>query len=135
MEVWSMTVHRKLAAIAVVGVAPMAYLALAAAPAGAHGAPDNPISRGVACGLKLQQNADSAACKAAIAASAGEAFKDWDNVRVPDINGRDRELIPDGKLCSGGVDRFTGLDLARDDWPSTKLTAGANFTFTYRETI
>src|SRR4051812_414101 len=135
MEVWSMTVHRKLAAIAVVGVAPMAYLALAAAPASAHGAPDSPISRGVACGLKLDQNADSAACKAAIAASDGEAFKDWDNVRVSNINGRDRDLIPNGKLCSGGIDRFKGLDLPRADWPSTNLAAGANFTFTYRETI
>jgi chitin-binding protein len=130
-----MPVYRKVAALAAVGLAPLLVTALAASPASAHGAPDNPISRGVACGLKLQQNAQNAACKAAIAASDGEAFKDWDNVRVPGVNGRDQEVIPDGQLCSGGIERFRGLDLARTDWPSTKLTSGAPFTFTYRETI
>jgi predicted carbohydrate-binding protein with CBM5 and CBM33 domain len=135
MEVWSMPAYRKVAALAAAGMAPLLFTAFAASPASAHGAPDSPISRGVACGLKLQQNAQNAACKAAIAASSGEAFKDWDNVRVPDVGGRDREVIPDGQLCSGGIDRFKGLDLPRTDWPSTKLTAGAPFTFTYRETI
>jgi len=48
----------------------------------------------------------SAACKAATAASGGgSAFTDWDNLRVPNVNGRDRQLIPDGKLCSGGSPR------------------------------
>src|SRR4051812_24544032 len=134
MEVWSMTVRRTIAAIAVVGVAPLAAVALTAAPASAHGAPDDPVSRAVACGLTLKQNTGSAACKAAIAVS-GNAFKDWDNVRVPNINGRDRQLIPDGKLCSGGIDRFGGLDLPRDDWPSTSLISGSAFTFRYRETV
>jgi chitin-binding protein len=44
-------------------------------------------------------------------------------------------VIPDGHLCSGGIERFQGLDLPRTDWPSTRLTSGAQFTFTYRETI
>jgi chitin-binding protein len=130
-----MPAYRKVAALAAVGLAPLLFTAFAASPASAHGAPDSPVSRGVACGLKLQQNAQNAACKAAIAASDGEAFKDWDNVRVPGVNGRDQEVIPDGQLCSGGIERFKGLDLARTDWPSTKLTSGAPFTFTYRETI
>jgi chitin-binding protein len=54
---------------------------------------------------------------------------------VPNVAGRDREVIPDGKLCSGGLSAYKGLDLARADWPATRLTAGASFAFTYRETI
>ena len=36
--------------------------------------------------------------------------------------GRHKQLIPDGKLCSAGRDKYRGLDLARGDWPaSTRL--------------
>lgn len=62
-------------------------------------------------------------------------FTFWDNIRVPDINGRDRQLIPDGKLCSGGLADYKGLNLARTDWPSTRLTPGAKLTMTYASTI
>ena len=44
-------------------------------------------------------------------------------------------MIPDGRLCSGGLDAFRGLDLARSDWPATTLTAGDRFTFRYRQRI
>ncbi|WP_432838247.1 lytic polysaccharide monooxygenase auxiliary activity family 9 protein [Dactylosporangium sp. CA-092794] len=127
-----MTVRRSSAVIAAaVGV--LAALALLSAPAQAHGAPSNPVSRAYACGAGTSQQRSSAACKAAIAAGADVA--EWDNIRVANVNGRDRQLIPDGKLCSGGIDAYRGLDLARADWPSTRLTAGAGFTFRYTETI
>ena len=29
-------------------------------------------------------------------------------------------MIPDGKLCSAGNDKYKGLDLPRADWPSTQ---------------
>lgn len=127
------TVRAAAAAAVAVGLTPLVFTALAATPAGAHGAMSTPVSRAAACGLQTQQYGQSAACKAATALSGNLA--DWDNIRVANVNGRDREVIPDGKLCSGGVDRFKGLDLARADWPSTRLTAGANLTFGYRETI
>ncbi|MGW2743001.1 lytic polysaccharide monooxygenase [Streptomyces sp. NPDC001450] len=39
--------------------------------------------------------------------------------------GRTRRFVQDGKLCSGGTPGFTGFGLVRDDWPVTRLTAGA----------
>src|SRR6266508_2088693 len=117
-----MTVRRTSAMIAAVLIG----AALSGTPAEAHGAPSTPVSRAYACGAGTAQQQASAACKAAIAAGADVA--DWDNIRVASVNGRDREVIPDGKLCSGGLANYQGLDLARADWPSTKLTAGAAFT-------
>ncbi|MFF0230184.1 lytic polysaccharide monooxygenase [Micromonospora sp. NPDC005254] len=123
-----MSVRRVLAAVLVaVAAAP-----LGAAPAWAHGAPTDPISRAAACGPE-GRHAASAACRAAVA--AGAAVREWDNVRVAAINGRDRERIPDGELCSGGLSAYRGLDLPRTDWPSTEVTTGATFTFRYRTTI
>ncbi len=47
--------------------------------------------------------------------------------------GRHRELIPDGKLCSAGRDKYRGLDLQRTDWPATPFSAGPR-TITYHAT-
>ncbi|RAO47703.1 lytic polysaccharide monooxygenase auxiliary activity family 9 protein [Micromonospora saelicesensis] len=123
-----MPVRRLLATVLVAA----ATVPLAATPAAAHGAPTDPISRAAACGPEGRYAATSA-CRAAI--QAGAAVREWDNVRVSTINGRDRERIPDGELCSGGLSAYRGLDLPRTDWPSTTLTTGAKFTFRYRTTI
>jgi predicted carbohydrate-binding protein with CBM5 and CBM33 domain len=120
--------------IAAIGLAPLLVTVLAG-PADAHGAMSKPISRAVACGPEGGRLAQSKACRAAVAVSGARAMRDWDNLRVPGVDGRDRRMIPDGRLCSGGLDAYKGLDLARADWPATRLTAGARFTFAYRETI
>lgn len=130
-----MAAHRRLTGVALVVTAPLLLVGLATMPAQAHGALDNPVSRVVACGPDGRQNAQSAACKAAVAVSGALPFANWDNLRVANVGGRDREVIPDGKLCSGGLPAYQGLDLPRADWPATRLAAGAGFTFTYRETI
>ncbi|MBY8872248.1 lytic polysaccharide monooxygenase [Micromonospora sp. PLK6-60] len=123
-----MAVRRFVAAV----LAGAAAVLPVAGPAAAHGAPTSPVSRAAACG-PVGRAADSPACRAAVA--AGAAVREWDNVRVAQIDGRDRERIPDGELCSGGLSAYRGLDLARDDWPATELTPGARFTFRYRTTI
>ena len=128
-----MTVRRTSAAIAALVIGALLPLGLRAGPAQAHGAPSNPVSRAYACGAGTAQQKSSAACQAAVAAGADVA--DWDNIRLPNVNGQDRERVPDGKLCSAGIAAYKGLDLARADWPSTKLTAGAGFTFAYTQTI
>ncbi|MEH1125072.1 lytic polysaccharide monooxygenase auxiliary activity family 9 protein [Micromonospora sp. CPCC 206061] len=102
-------------------------------PASAHGALTNPVSRLAACGAE-GDSAGMAACVAARKASRND-FEDWDNLRLPNVDGRDREVVPDGKLCSAGLSRYQGLDLPREDWPVTTLTAGADLTFAYRGTI
>jgi predicted carbohydrate-binding protein with CBM5 and CBM33 domain len=117
-----------------VGAIALAATALPASPAEAHGAPDDPISRTLACAPD-GPHVTSEACQAALAASDRQAFEDWDYVRVAGVAGRDRELIPDGALCSGGVPGFAGLDLPRTDWPTTEVRAGAEMTFSYRTTI
>jgi chitin-binding protein len=124
-----MGVRRVLAAAAV----PFALVAVSGGPASAHGAPGTPVSRAAACGPEGGTTARSAACRAA--AAAGADFLQWDNVRVAGVAGRDREMIPDGKLCSAGLAKFRGMDLARADWPATRLVAGADLSFAYLTTI
>ncbi|MEV7144056.1 lytic polysaccharide monooxygenase [Streptomyces tauricus] len=125
------TAPRTAALVVLTGTAPLLLAVGAAGPAAAHGAPTDPVSRVVACSPEGGQQARSAACRAATA--SGVAV--FDNLRLAGVGGRDRQVVPDGKLCSGGLPAYRGLDLARTDWPSTRLTAGASMTLTYRSTI
>jgi predicted carbohydrate-binding protein with CBM5 and CBM33 domain len=127
------TATRRAALLAVAGGAALMIITLTGVPASAHGAPTAPLSRAAECGPDGKHRTGPA-CAAAIKASGG-ARLDWDNLRVAGVNGKDRQKIPDGKLCSAGLTKFAGLDLPRDDWPTTALTPGAAFTFTYRTTI
>ncbi|MFE9833869.1 lytic polysaccharide monooxygenase [Streptomyces sp. NPDC005551] len=129
-----MTAHRTAAAAAVAVAAPLLLTSWAAGPAQAHGAPTDPVSRVVACSPEGGSRAGSAACRAAIA-SNGAPFTAWDNLRVAGVNGRERQVIPDGQLCSGGLPAYRGLDLARADWPATRLSPGAPLTLAYSSTI
>ncbi|GGZ27128.1 hypothetical protein GCM10010387_20610 [Streptomyces inusitatus] len=100
----------------------------------AQGAPVDPVSRAAACGTTGARQT-SAACVAAVAANGGVAFDAWDRVRVAGVQGRDRERIPDGRLCSAGLEAYRGLDIAHTEWPTTELTAGGRFTLEYRATV
>ncbi|GAA3142362.1 lytic polysaccharide monooxygenase [Streptomyces rectiviolaceus] len=128
-----MTARRKVATIAAVGIAPLALTALSATPAAAHGSMTDPVSRVSACFQEGPEAPKSAACKAAVAASGAQAFYDWNGVNIANAAGKSKEIIPDGKLCSAGNDKYKGLDLPRADWPSSKL-AGGNHTFHYKGT-
>ncbi|WP_223773791.1 lytic polysaccharide monooxygenase [Streptomyces sp. 135] len=131
-----MPARRKAAAIAAAGVAPLALTALTvlpAQPAAAHGSMTDPVSRVSACFQEGPESPESAACKAAVAASGTQAFYDWNGVNIANAAGKSRQIIPDGKLCSAGNDKYKGLDLPRADWPSSKLSAG-DHTFRYKGT-
>ncbi|WP_339128433.1 lytic polysaccharide monooxygenase [Streptomyces sp. f51] len=128
-----MSARRKAAGVAVLGVAPLALSALAAVPASAHGSMGDPVSRVSQCYAEGPENPRSAACKAAVAAGGTQALYDWNGIRIGDANGRHQQLIPDGKLCSAGNAEFKGLDLARSDWPATRVSSGP-YTFRYRVT-
>ncbi|WSD85142.1 lytic polysaccharide monooxygenase [Streptomyces canus] len=125
------TARRTSAAVA--ALSPFLLTVFAAAPAQAHGAPTDPVSRVFACSPD-GDSSGTAACRAAVSAN-GTSFTAWDNLRVANVNGRDRQTIPDGKLCSGGLPAYKGLDLARSDWPSTRLNPGATLTMKYVSTI
>jgi predicted carbohydrate-binding protein with CBM5 and CBM33 domain len=120
--------------LAAVAMSPVLLGVLAAGPAQAHGAPTDPVSRVYACSPDGGDASRSAACGAAVAAN-GAPFTAWDNLRIANVNGRDRQTVPDGKLCSGGLPAYKGLDLARADWPSTRLTAGSTLSMRYVSTI
>lgn len=102
---------------------------LSAVPAHAHGAPTDPASRAYLCSPG-QSGASSSPCRNAI--QAGLPSKEWDNIRLPNVAGRDAARVPDGKLCSAGIAKYAGLDLPSAEWPATKLKSTA---FTYRATI
>ncbi|MDG4830892.1 lytic polysaccharide monooxygenase [Solwaraspora sp. WMMD1047] len=129
-----MAIGRRLGTlVATAAVTALCCPVVGSGPANAHGAATEPVSRAAACGPEGGRAAGSAACRAA--ARAGIVRDEWDNIRIPDVAGRDRAVIPDGRLCSAGLDRYRGLDLARADWPSTRLTPGTAHTFAYRTTI
>jgi len=125
--------RREAAAFAVLGAAPLALTALAAAPASAHGTMGDPVSRVALCYAENPESPKSGACRAAVAAGGTQALYDWNGVRIGDAAGRHRALIPDGKLCSANNEEFKGLDLARADWPATAVKSGP-YTFRYRVT-
>jgi predicted carbohydrate-binding protein with CBM5 and CBM33 domain len=125
-------VRRTGALVAASGIAALVGV-LPAQPALAHGATTQPVSRTAACAAG-GRDADSAACRAALAAN-GRPFGSFDNLRVPGVDGRDKQFIRDGKLCSGDLPEFAGLDLARGDWPATRFTAGDKINIRYAGVI
>ncbi|MDI9888262.1 lytic polysaccharide monooxygenase [Streptomyces sp. HNM0645] len=128
-------IHRTpAAAVALLVGAPLVLVAVAAAPAAAHGAPTDPVSRAVVCGPG-DGRTESAACAAAVDAGGRAVLEEWDNIRVADVAGDDRRVIPDGKLCSAGIGAYRGLDASRADWPVTRVETGDRFALTYASTI
>lgn len=125
--------RRKVTAFATVGALPLALTALSAAPAAAHGTLGDPVSRVAACYAEGAESPTSAACKAAVAEGGPQALYDWNGIRDGEAAGKHQENIPDGKLCSANSEEFKGMDLARDDWPATKVSAGS-YTFKYKVT-
>lgn len=122
--------RRKAAAVVAAGVGAVVF---GAGSAGAHGTMGDPVSRVAQCYAENPESPTSDACRAAVAAGGTQALYDWNGIRIGDANGRHQALIPDGKLCSADNDEFKGLDLARADWPATKVGSGS-YTFEYRVT-
>ncbi|MFI5956722.1 lytic polysaccharide monooxygenase [Cryptosporangium sp. NPDC051539] len=106
--------------------------------ADASGTTISPPSRGYACRPGGDSRDVSPACQAAVAVrpvtgdDSTSGLGDGTDVGIPDVGDRHREVIPDTRLCSAGRERYRGLDLARDDWPATAVTSGANVTLQYR---
>ena len=124
--------RRKAAAVAVVA-AGVGAVVFGGGSAAAHGTMGDPVSRVAQCYAENPESPTSEACRAAVAAGGTQALYDWNGIRIGDANGRHQALIPDGKLCSANNDEFKGLDLARADWPATKVRSGS-YTFKYRVT-
>ncbi|MFJ6938425.1 lytic polysaccharide monooxygenase [Streptomyces sp. NPDC101132] len=128
-----MTARRR-TALALSALAAAGPLALVpAGTAAAHGSMTDPVSRVAACYAEGPEAPKSAACKAAVAAGGTQPLYDWNGVNIANAAGKHRSLIADGKLCSAGNEKYRGLDLARADWPASRMAAGTH-TFRYRGT-
>ena len=99
-------------------------------PASAHGAPEHPISRQYNC-YKHQGQA-LPECVAAIAFGGEQAIFDWNGVNQAGAGGNHRAVVPDGKLCAGGQEKFKGFDLARSDWDATPWSPNASGRYEFR---
>ncbi|WP_407077800.1 lytic polysaccharide monooxygenase [Streptomyces phytohabitans] len=127
------TARRVAVRTAACGIAPLALILTTAETATSHGSMTDPVSRVSACFAEGPENPQSAACKAAVAASGTQAFYDWNEVNIADAAGKHREIIPDGELCSAGRDKYKGLDLPRADWPASDVKSGPH-SFSYKAT-
>ncbi|RJL21723.1 lytic polysaccharide monooxygenase auxiliary activity family 9 protein [Bailinhaonella thermotolerans] len=129
-----MNVRRMALVTALVGGSSVLITVATAGGAYAHGSMQNPPSRSWLCYQDRPESPSLAACKAAVATGGKQALYDWHEVNIANAAGRHRSIIPDGRLCSAGRDKYKGLDLARADWPVTRLPASGRHTFTFRAT-
>lgn len=99
-------------------------MALSAVTAFGHGSMADPLSRSYAGFLENPQTPRSGAIAAAIQIGGTQPFYDWHEVarNIPDYNYQAN--IPDGTLAGAGRDKYRGLNLARLDWPATKVVPG-----------
>ncbi|GGU27977.1 chitin-binding protein [Lentzea flava] len=70
------------------------------------------------------------ACVAAVAQGGKQPLWDWFGNLISNAAGRHREIIPDGHLC-GPTTKYDAYNLARADWPVTRLTANQTVTLRY----
>ncbi|MCH0541881.1 lytic polysaccharide monooxygenase [Streptomyces sp. MUM 203J] len=124
---------RRAASVTAAALAAAAAVPLIPAAAHAHGAVFNPVSRVAACYAEGPERPASQVCKDLVADSGTQPLYDWNEVNIADAAGRHREIIPDGKLCSAGREKYRALDWARADWPSTAVAPGP-FDFKVRVT-
>ncbi|MEV4168875.1 lytic polysaccharide monooxygenase [Nonomuraea sp. NPDC049709] len=129
-----MQINRKALVATTLATPTLLVLALTPGTASAHGTMSNPPSRTMVCYSEGPESPKSAACKQAVATGGTQPLYDWNEVNIADAAGRHREIIPDGKLCSAGRDKYRGFDQARADWPATTMTSGASHAFKYRAT-
>lgn len=123
---------RKLGAIATAAAVPVLLSTVMAGSASAHGSMGTPVSRVYACYLENPESPDTPACKDAVGKWDTQPLYDWDELNIGTANGKHREIIPDGQLCSAGRAKYHAYDAARTDWPSTALpTGGGAYTFRY----
>ena len=103
-----------------------------ATAARAHGTMIVPESRIHRCAFDGSiENHQDPACRAAIELGGKQAMYDWNGLRQAAADGRHQEIIPDGKLCSGGNPDFIGLALPRNDWRTTPIAPEPDGTFEF----
>lgn len=95
-------------------------IALGAGQAHAHGTTYSPASRTYVC---RYVDRTPAPCANAWRSNP-QALYDWMALLISNADGRHRELIPDGKLCSAGDPKYAAFDTPSAAWPATGVRAG-----------
>lgn len=135
------TMKTKKKTLSVIGASAVALATLASIAAGgtaasAHGSSSNPVSRIYGCYLEGPENPTKEGCEGI----EKQAMYDWaglaiDNSRLdlgPTIEPQYRALLKDGNLCSGGLDKYSGVNATTKDWPTTEVKSGQEFEFLYQ---
>ena len=95
-----------------------------------HGSVGDPVSRSYRIFQENPESPKNAASVAAIEIAGTQAFYDWHEVSqlVPGYDPHSieayRTIIPDNQLAGAGRQKYSGLDLVRDDWPATSVNPG-----------
>lgn len=104
---------------------------LANRTADAHGSLASPPSRIFIGWQGSIESPSEPAIAAAIAVGGTQPFYDWNEVvnfhpgTAEYQSSIDYSLgIPDGRIASAGNDKYAGLDLVRDDWPTSDIQSG-----------
>ncbi|MDW3646640.1 MAG: lytic polysaccharide monooxygenase [Bacteroidia bacterium] len=90
----------------------------------AHGTVISPPSRVWNCYRENPENPSSAACISAVASHGTQPLYDWNEINQANADGNHSQFVPDGKLASGGRQKYGGMDQVRSDWVATPVTAG-----------
>ncbi len=95
-----------------------------------HGSVGDPVSRSYRIFQENPESPKDVASLAAIETAGTQAFYDWHEVSrlVPGYDPESieayRAIIPDNQLAGAGRQKYSGLDLVRDDWPATSVNPG-----------
>jgi predicted carbohydrate-binding protein with CBM5 and CBM33 domain len=127
--------RKRIALLSVIAVT-AAVLVNTGGTAVAHGSMTWPASRTYACyedgraGGGGDLNPTNPACVAAVAIGGKQPLWDWFGNLISNAAGRHREIIPDGDLC-GPTTKYDAYNLARADWPVTRVQANTTVTLHY----
>lgn len=136
---------RRNAALVAGSLVALTVVGLSAGPAFAHGSSDDPKSRVLGCFEAGVTNypfgeTEYEGCNDAYDVSGESPFANWQGIVVGDtrlgqVDAQYRTVVPDGQLCAAGNERYAGLDVPSDDWPTTDLPSGENFTLNFKNTV
>jgi len=96
---------------------------LGTAPAAAHGSVDTPPSRLYACYFLHPASwgtpSDNEMCQTLWDEPNSYPMYDWMSANDFAANSNSEAIVPDGQICSGGNQAFSGVDAGSSQWPTT----------------
>ncbi len=115
---------RRILVVLIAALLPAALLvSLGTAPATAHGSVDTPPSRLYACYFLHPASwgspSDNEMCQTLWDEPNSYPMYDWMSDNDFAANSNSEAIVPDGQICSGGNQAFSGVDAGSSQWPTT----------------